>query len=87
VTKHYEGILVCKFCGIVTQSNIIDQTDERRNFSNEGGLDTNQSRVNKRGNNFISPNTDQTIISGTTKFAKELKTHNYPKENPSQKNL
>ena len=32
-------------------------------------------------------NVDQTVISGSTKFAKDLQSHNYFKDHPSIKNL
>jgi len=35
--KHAEGTLVCTECGLVNESQIIDNSKEYRNFGTEGG--------------------------------------------------
>ena len=64
---------------------MIDQTDEKRNFSSDGGADSNTSRVARKGNNLISPNYDSTVVKGT--LEKQMQKQNYDKDDPKQKNI
>jgi len=80
---------VCSLCGIVQEANIIDQTNEKRQFSSEiFGTDNAQNRVNAgRINPYLSGLGLDTIIDGKSKGVKELNRHNYPKVLAQDKNM
>lgn len=60
-----EGTLVCTNCGLVSQSRIIDETSEWRNFSNDNGDGPNvQNRVGGRLNPYVSDFGLTTMVRG-----------------------
>lgn len=88
VVKQHEGTLVCKHCGLIHQSSMIDQANEKRNFSSENsGTDGNTSRVNARVNQFLPSLGLNTMISGNNAATKELNKQNYPKVSTYEKNI
>lgn len=61
-----EGTLVCTNCGLVSQSSIIDEASEWRNFSNENGEANNaRDRVGGRLNPYVSDFGLSTMVSGS----------------------
>ena len=87
VVKAHEGTLVCTSCGFVQQHSIIDQTNEKRVFSSDGGgADHSGSRVQARGNPYM-PQSDQIVIEGSSKEANALKTSYINKYDGYERNL
>ena len=89
VTKQHEGTLVCQNCGVVSQVSMIDQSNEKRNFSSEqGGADSTNNRVNASSNNPFLPSQGlSTTIAGTSADAKELNKQHYQKIDNHEKNI
>lgn len=88
VTKQHEGTLVCRSCGIVQMHSMIDQTNEKRHFSNElQGADASGNRVNARGNPFLPSQGLYTEIIGNSKEVKNLQKLHYPKIGGFEKNI
>ena len=54
VIKQHEGTMVCVSCGLIHKLSMIDQTNEKRVFSNDlQGADQSASRVQVSGNRFM----------------------------------
>lgn len=87
VVKTHDGNVVCKNCGIVHEQSIIDQSNEKRQFSSEGGSDPNTSRINAKTNSLVPSMGHNTVISGKSDTAKLLNKTNYPKDGPEEKNI
>jgi len=60
---------VCKLCGVVAETNIIDQTNEKRNFCSENGGDNAQQRVNGGHFDPLDSTSMNTNIIGNDKLA------------------
>lgn len=85
--KQHEGTMVCTACGLIQQLSMIDQTNEKRVFSNDlQGADQSSSRVQATGNRFM-PQHDQIVITGNNKEANMLKKYPLSKQDGSARNL
>ena len=72
VINRAEGTLVCTSCGLVSQSRLIDETSEWRNFSNDNGDGTNtRDRVGGKLNPYVSDFGLTTMVKGNG--AKEVR--------------
>ena len=67
VINHVEGTIVCRNCGLVQQSRIIDETSEWRTFTSEtsGNNSANPSRVGGKLNPYFSKSGIDTQVKGT----------------------
>ena len=89
VYKQQEGTQVCRECGIVAQTNIIDQTLEHRNYASElGGVDASSNRVNNvGGSRWASEQVPTTLISRSTAHGKSLNRHHHDHEATRDRNI
>ena len=61
-----EGTVVCTNCGLVSQSRIIDEASEWRNFSNDNGEANNsRDRVGGKLNPYVSDFGLNTMVRGS----------------------
>ena len=66
VMNRAEGTVVCTNCGLVSQSRIIDEASEWRNFSNDNGEATNsRDRVGGKLNPYVSDFGLNTMVRGS----------------------
>lgn len=67
VINRAEGTLVCTNCGLVSQSRLIDEASEWRNFSNDNGGEANNAkdRVGGRLNPYVSDFGLSTMVTGS----------------------
>jgi transcription initiation factor TFIIIB Brf1 subunit/transcription initiation factor TFIIB len=82
-----DGTIVCQFCCIVAEGNIIDQTYEKRTIMGESGSDPNSSRVQCKVNPLLPSQGLQTSTkgSGKSEISTILNKKNYPMDDASER--
>ena len=80
--------MVCRGCGIVSESSLIDQQNETRIFTNAQGVsDASSNRVQAVTNPHLQSAAFNTQISGNNMAAKEYNNRHFIKIDGQEKNF